>query len=115
MSGAQKEISNATMSFVDVRDVVDAHIGALERADAAGRYLCVAEAHHWETVAAAIKRLRPAAPVPTAVASGKRQAPAQFSQDRARELGVKFRSLEDMLGETIASLERARLLPTPRL
>ncbi len=130
MSGKAPAIVDLDVSVVDVRDVADAHIRAMEQPDASGRYLCghvvLSSAELVDALKAAgyhrhrFPRLRLDSPLGTRVAralavfqpKGVRQYAHAFMGGRLRtdntrirtELGVEFRPVGETLGETAADL-----------
>ena len=55
LKGRYPAIMNITWGFVDVRDVADAHVRAMENPKARGRYLCASETLHMRRVVEILK------------------------------------------------------------
>jgi len=113
-NGSKKEIANSSMSFVDVRDVAIAHLLALEKEEAEGRYVCIGGVEHWREWT---KHLRNALPeekkhlVPTEV-SKDAEKPAMLSDtSKLRSLGWNPVSLENSLVHSIPNYLRFGFLP----
>lgn len=130
-TGVFPGILNMTWAFVDVRDVADAHIRAMNTPAASGRYLCantnvrMRELVQWLAREGYGNRL-PRLPLDSAVGdivvklASYLQPPGvgqylrthvgrvpRFDNSRIqRELGVTFRPIEDTLQDTMADLER---------
>lgn len=125
LQGKMPAIPRLSLGLVDVRDVALAHLRALERDGAKGRYLMVAGQLWMEEIARILRRHFPDAPVP------KRRMPALmmyavalfsksmsfhfvrnnigrerfFANDKARkELDIDFRGLEETVVDTAQSI-----------
>ena len=101
--GADAAVPAGSVSFVDVRDVVDAHVAAATNVRAGGRYLCVPRNRSWCEVVEALRKIRPGARLPPAApaaAGGASEPLPQFSAARLATLGVHFRDVRHcvMLG-----------------
>lgn len=55
MAGAYPAIMDLTLGFVDVRDVAEAHVRALQSERASGRYICAGETMHLREVVALLR------------------------------------------------------------
>ncbi|CAN0860246.1 Phenylacetaldehyde reductase [Linum grandiflorum] len=88
---------------VDVRDVADAHVKALETTTAAGRYMLSASVHSYPRVFKIINQLYSALNLPHISDEGVTEI--QISQEKAKSLGVSFISMEVSLKDTIESLK----------
>jgi dihydroflavonol-4-reductase len=133
LAGAHPAVLPLNWLVVDVREVAHAHVEALERADARGRYILAgAELTAAELVALLreaglgaryrLPRLALSGPVGTAIAklaaatqpAGTRSflrthlgVPLRADGSRAeRELGVRYRPLRETVLDTVADLER---------
>lgn len=130
MNGSTPAIVDLDVSVVDVRDVADAHIRAMEEPAASGRYLCGHTVLTSRELVDALKgagyhrhrfpRLRLDSPFGTRVARvaamlqprGVRQFAHAFMGERLRtdntkiraELGIEFRPVAETLGDTAADL-----------
>ncbi|PIN14397.1 Flavonol reductase/cinnamoyl-CoA reductase [Handroanthus impetiginosus] len=105
---------NATYGWVDIKDVVDAHILAFEKPEANGRYLMVERTAHFSEFVRILRELYPNFKLPEKCADDKPYQPTyQVSKERAKSLGVKFTPLEQSVKETTESLkEKGFLKPT---
>ncbi|CAN0860248.1 Phenylacetaldehyde reductase [Linum grandiflorum] len=88
---------------VDVRDVAEAHVKALETHTAAGRYNLSAGVHSYNQVFKIINQLYPPLNLPDLSDEGLPEI--QISHETAKSLGVSFMSLEVSLKDTIESLK----------
>lgn len=119
VQGIIEEIPNTSGCFVDVRDVAVAHVLALENPNATGRYLLIAESMFAADLATILRELCPNGKVSSKVSSadpGKPvygpQQPAKliFNTEKAKALGVEFKSVKDMVTETVKSLRQHQLI-----
>ena len=118
IDGSKKEVQNACRGIVDVRDVADAHVNALERWDAAAgrRFVMVESAPHFRDMADIIREYLPddlKANVPSKVSSviGPTEIgnpppnPLLFENAPSKEiLGINYHSSEEMLMSGVDSL-----------
>jgi len=110
LTGRKTEIANASMNFVDVRDVAEAHVLCFEKSEAKGRYLCVEGAHHWSKWCEALRKAYPQGKVPEKVSSDPEKAPMKVDNSKLRGLGWKPLSLEQSLTDTVQSLISSGLI-----
>jgi nucleoside-diphosphate-sugar epimerase len=125
MDGAMKEIDNTCRCVVDVRDCAEAHIAALEREPLSNnecdivmgrRYLLMGASPHMAEVAELVKNALPLKMkdnVPTkintttilpAVNGATPPYPTYFDSSLStRVLGIKYRSLHDMVVDCVQS------------
>ncbi|KAJ3015345.1 methylglyoxal reductase (NADPH-dependent) gre2 [Thoreauomyces humboldtii] len=97
-------------AFVDVREVAQAHLEAVLRPKANGRYLLCAGTASWPEIADTIHELYPDRPIPAP--SAEPDAPVKdvvYGARAIEELGIEYRSLrttmKDMLDEMIRTVE----------
>eukprot|EP00824_Muranothrix_gubernata_P015621 TRINITY_DN32610_c0_g1_i1.p1 TRINITY_DN32610_c0_g1~~TRINITY_DN32610_c0_g1_i1.p1 ORF type:complete len:391 (-),score=59.77 TRINITY_DN32610_c0_g1_i1:8-1114(-) len=131
LNGTYGGIPNFAFGFVDARDVAIAHVNALERETATGRYI-LSKCSHWLTdICAILRKEHPTLPIPTwriwnwisfIVGLATRQVSWAFLDlhlgvislmdgSRAeRELGVVYRPLDQSLKETTESLIAHKLV-----
>ncbi|KAJ6895806.1 LOW QUALITY PROTEIN: cinnamoyl-CoA reductase 1 isoform X2 [Populus alba x Populus x berolinensis] len=101
-----KSYPNTTYRWVDVRDVANAHIYALENPSANGRYCLVGTVIHSSEAVKILSKLYPDLTIPKQCADDKPpMAKYQVSKERAASLGVKYTPLEESLKDTIESLK----------
>ncbi|XP_022718607.1 cinnamoyl-CoA reductase 1-like [Durio zibethinus] len=97
---------NDTLSWIDVRDVANAHILAFENPSACGRYCLAGKLLHSSEVVQILQELYPTLNLPQKCADEKQSKPSfQISLDRAKSLGVNFTPLEVSLKDTVESLK----------
>ncbi|GMN53648.1 hypothetical protein TIFTF001_022784 [Ficus carica] len=102
---------NSVHTFVDVRDVVFAHIQAFEVASASGRYCLVENVQHFSEVLKILQELYPALSTPQKCEDDGPLVPKyQVSTERAKSLGISFTPLEVSLKDTIESLKEKGFL-----
>lgn len=131
LKGTYPGILSLTWGFVDVRDVAEAHIRAMDVASATGRYLCAGDALSMRELVALMRRLGYAHKLPTlsldsglvtallkltaftqpkGVASYLRShlgRVPRYDTTRIRtELGVTFRPVADTVRDTLEDLRR---------
>ncbi|KAK4492374.1 hypothetical protein RD792_003179 [Penstemon davidsonii] len=113
ISGAET-FPNATYGFVNVKDVIDAHILAYETPSANGRYLMVERTAHHSEVVNILRELYPTFKLPEKCSDDKPFAPKyQVSKERAKSLGVKFTPLKESIRETVESLKEKNFFKVP--
>ncbi|KAG9407328.1 methylglyoxal reductase (NADPH-dependent) gre2 [Aphanomyces cochlioides] len=109
VAGNIQEIPRGDKAIEDVRDVAQAHIAAFENPQASGRYFLVGDSATEVEIAAMIKAALPNAPDATKVADGEDAPPLLYSCVKAEhELGIRFRSAEEMIHATCDSLVKHR-------
>jgi cinnamoyl-CoA reductase len=142
LTGAKPTYPNAVAAYTDVRDVARAHVLAYERPDARGRYLCIGAVLHRAHFLKLLKDLfpqysftakyertrwrNPMCLIPCVRRmltmnilrrcedDGKPMAkPYKFSNQRLRDLGLKFTPLAESLYETVTCLQKNGHLPLP--
>ncbi|KAB1224865.1 Tetraketide alpha-pyrone reductase 1 [Morella rubra] len=97
--------------FVDIRDVVDAHILAFETPTASGRYCVVGRVVHYFEAFKILQKICPSLHLPEKFEDDKPSLPVyKVSQDRARSLGINFIPLEVSLRDTVESLKEKGFL-----
>jgi len=104
----KKAIPQSTMGFIDVRDVAEAHILALETSSAQGRYLMIQSSNPWEKTCNTLRKITEGKKysIPTALAKGDPPSPMLFDCSKAiKLLGRSFMTVENSLAETVKSLE----------
>jgi len=118
MDGSAKQLDNACKTYVDVRDVAEAHIAPLEAGGAAWgkRFLLIGGCPHQREVASAVRDAVPAelkANVPTAVSDvlpphvmGQSPPnPILYDVSPAEKiLGIDFRGVEEMVKSAVDGL-----------
>ncbi len=138
LKGTYPGIVSLTWGFVDVRDVADAHVRAMETPSARGRYICAGETASMRVVVDLLRkngwgegRKLPALGLdnvvgdaivrmasylqPKGVGSYLRthvgRVPRYDASEIQRELGLQFRPLDQSILETMADLERWGHIP----
>ncbi len=97
---------NASVGWVNVKDVAEAHIKAFEVPSASGRYCMVERVVHYSELVKILKEIYPDLQVPEKCADDKPFVPTfQVSKEKAKSLGIKFIPLEVSLKETVESLK----------
>jgi len=107
LKGEKKEIPNSCMSFVDVRDVADAHVLAFEKGSPGNRFVCMTAAHPWKEWYEILRAASPnnAEKIPIQMADGDAKSPMLFDNSKLTDLGWKPRDIKTSLVDTVASLE----------
>jgi dihydroflavonol-4-reductase len=133
VKGVYPGIINLTWGFVDVRDVAEAHVRAMETPSAGGRYICAGDTASMRTVVSLLKRRGwgdgrrlPTLPLdngagnvivrlgsylqPKGVGSYLRthvgRVPRYDTSKIQRELGMRFRPVEESVLDTMDDLQR---------
>ncbi|KAF2312067.1 hypothetical protein GH714_027934 [Hevea brasiliensis] len=97
---------NATFGWVNVKDVANAHIQALEIPSANGRYCLVERVAHYSEVVNMLRELYPDFQLPEKCVDDKPYVPTyQVSKEKAKGLGIDFIPLDVSLKETVESLK----------
>ena len=117
IDGSMKEIPNACKSIVDVRDVAEAHVAALDREDAFGRrFLLIGASPHSRDIAAAARNALPESmqdKVPTKLGESfppqvmgpRPPLPVLYDASPSEQiLGITYKSVEEMVGSSVKSL-----------
>ncbi|KAJ6984788.1 hypothetical protein NC653_022941 [Populus alba x Populus x berolinensis] len=98
-----KSYPNTTYRWVDVRDVANAHIYALENPSANGRYCLVGTVIHSSEAVKILSKLYPDLTIPKQCADDKPPMPKyQVSKERAASLGVKYTPLEERISSLVS-------------
>ncbi|KAJ4766547.1 Cinnamoyl-CoA reductase 1 [Rhynchospora pubera] len=96
---------NVTIAWVDVRDVVMAHVLAFESPSANGRYCLAETVVHYSDMVKIIHELYPQLKVADKCVDDNPFPPYyQVSKEKAKALGVEFRPLKTSIKDTIESL-----------
>lgn len=117
IDGGMKELANACRAIVDVRDVADAHVNALERDGSFGnRFLMIGCSAHSSAIAAAARDALPEAlkanvpsvlseSLPPPVMGPRAPLPQLYDCSPCEQiLGISFRTTEDMVQTAVRSL-----------
>ncbi|XP_058077518.1 phenylacetaldehyde reductase-like [Magnolia sinica] len=97
---------NATLGWVHVKDVAEAHILAFEVPTASGRYCLVERVAHYSEIVKILCDHFPAIPLPEKCADDEPFKPTYLvSKERAKSLGVKYIPLDVSIKETVESLK----------
>ena len=94
--------------WVDVRDLALAHVRAAERPEAGGkRFFLTAGLYSNEEVAKAVEKAEPGAKLPKDKSGGRRpdNAPSYDNSRSIEVLGLKYRGLEESVGDLAQSLQ----------
>ena len=104
------KIPNNSTSIIDVRDLADLHVNALENDRASGRYFGVKQSWHWRDILKALERAHPAY---TMIQPDPDEVPVratQFDLSRQNTLGVNVRGIDDMFEGLVAELNRRKMI-----
>ncbi|KAF6140739.1 hypothetical protein GIB67_035166 [Kingdonia uniflora] len=105
INGSQA-FNNATLGWVNVKDVANAHILAFESPSASGRYCLVESVAHYSEVVKILQGLYPNLLLPKKCVDDKPFVPTyQVLTEKAKGLGIDFISLDVSLKETVESLK----------
>ncbi|OQS03702.1 hypothetical protein THRCLA_03982 [Thraustotheca clavata] len=105
-SGQVQTIGLGGRAIVDVRDVAQAHVNGFEIQQANGRYMLVSCFASEKEICEVIRTTLPSSQVPTEITPGSPSPRQLFDTSRAKnDLGIQFRSLDEMVRETCFSLQ----------
>ncbi|XP_059455019.1 phenylacetaldehyde reductase-like [Corylus avellana] len=104
IDGAQT-FPNSFYKFVDIRDVANAHIQALEVPSATGRYCLVETVVHSSEAIKILHKLYPTLRLPEKCDDTPSMPGYQVSKEKAKSLGINFIPLEVTLRDTVESLK----------
>jgi nucleoside-diphosphate-sugar epimerase len=104
------KVPNGSMSLIDVRDLAALHVAALESSQARGRYFGVKRSWHWRDILRALRRALPAYRIPPIDPDEVPVPPTRFDLTRQASLGVKLRSLDEMMAGLVAELQRRGMI-----
>lgn len=97
---------NATLGWVNVKDVAKAHILAYEVPTASGRYCLVERVAHYSEIVKILQNLYPSLQLPQKCADDQPFTPTyKVSNEKIKSLGIDYISLETSLKETVESLK----------
>jgi len=109
LNGDKDTIPQSTMGLVDVRDVAEAHVKALENEEAEGRYLMIQRSAPWASTCEILRKETEGKKykIPTTEAEGNKPTPMLFDCGKViKLLGHPLIPVEDSLRETIKGLEQ---------
>ncbi|KAI3881602.1 hypothetical protein MKX03_017173 [Papaver bracteatum] len=92
------------MGYVHIDDVALCHILAYENADASGRYICSSDVIDNNELASFLSSRYPTLAAPKRFEQLDRPS-YEFNTSKMRSLGIKFKGLEEMFDDCIASLK----------
>ncbi|KAI3931980.1 hypothetical protein MKW98_012390 [Papaver atlanticum] len=92
------------MGYVHIDDVALCHILAYENADASGRYICSSKVIDNSELASFLSSRYPTLAAPKRFEQLDRPS-YEFNTSKMRSLGIKFKGLEEMFDDCIASLK----------
>ncbi|KAL7935580.1 hypothetical protein V8C35DRAFT_333497 [Trichoderma chlorosporum] len=110
-NGSEKEVPpTAFFSYVDVRDLAEAHVQAFEKPAAANqRYLIAASAYSYQQIVDIIRAKFPELKDTTPKGETGAPIPPAYIVDTTKantDLGVKYKSLEDTIVDAVNSLRK---------
>nr|GMC90602.1 cinnamoyl-CoA reductase 1-like [Ipomoea batatas] len=98
-------------TFVDIRDVINAHIQALELQSASGRYCLVGTTIHSSQVLKIVAELYPSLAIPEKYKDDLSEVRTyQVSQRKAKSLGITFTSFDVSLKDVVECLKEKKFL-----
>ncbi|XP_059455012.1 phenylacetaldehyde reductase-like [Corylus avellana] len=110
MHAGDQTFPNSFYRFVDIRDVANAHIQALEVPSATGRYCLVETVIHCSEVMKLLHKLYPTLCHPGKCDDKPSIAGYQVSKEKAKSLGINFIPLEVTLKDTVENLKQKGFL-----
>ena len=106
LQGKKSEAPNDSMSFVHVCDCAAMHVAAMENPSASGRYMSLIESWHWNDIARELKRLNPSMPEMKLYDGDDVVTPTKFNLDKMNSLGIKVKSVQETLEDSVAYLKK---------
>ncbi|KAI9290530.1 NAD(P)-binding protein, partial [Neoconidiobolus thromboides FSU 785] len=96
LKGVHKLIPEGGRTYVDIRNVSEAHIKAYENKDASGRFICNNDTFSWREFTALLKKLLPDAPLPSEInRQSKEESLPKFDNTKSKNiLGINYIPLE---------------------
>ncbi|KAE9616322.1 putative cinnamoyl-CoA reductase [Lupinus albus] len=113
LNGSTQTYVNATNGYVHVKDVALAHILVYETPSCSGRYICSESSLHRGDLVEILAKLFPQYPIPTKCSDEKnpRVKPYLFSNEKLKDLGMKYTPVKEGLYDTVTSLQEKGHLP----
>ncbi|KAJ3693333.1 hypothetical protein LUZ60_008813 [Juncus effusus] len=112
LTGSAKTYINASQAYVHVKDVAEAHVKVYEAPEAHGRYICAESTLHRGELCRILEKLFPEYPITNKC---KEEDPPKkgykFTNQRLKELGIEFTTVNQCIYETVISLQEKGLLP----
>ncbi|XP_071709416.1 phenylacetaldehyde reductase-like [Rutidosis leptorrhynchoides] len=102
--------NNITVGCVHVKDVANAHIAAFEMPSANGRYCLSESVVHFSDIVQILRELYPSFNLPEKCADDAPITRYQFSNEKAKSLGINYTLLKQGIKETIESLKEKHYL-----
>ncbi|XP_031098120.1 tetraketide alpha-pyrone reductase 1 [Ipomoea triloba] len=100
------------MGYVHIDDVAASHILVYEQEDAEGRYICNSTVIDIQDLASILSKRYPNLPISNRFIKPEDRQYYEFNTSKLKSLGMKFKSLEEMFDDTVASLmEQGHLSP----
>jgi len=117
LNGSKTEITNSEMSWVDVRDVAKAHLMALEKPEANGRYLCVGGRDHYKNWVSALSTALPPnspsrAKLPTQLSSDELKPGMKVDTSKLQALGWSSMSFQESVNDSVAAYLSLGFIPS---
>ena len=110
LQGKKSSAPNDSMSFIHVADCAAMHVAAMENPSASGRYMSLIESWHWNDIAKELKRLNPAMPEMKLYEGDDVVRPTKFNLDRMNSLGVRVKSVQETLEDSIVYFKKIGVL-----
>jgi nucleoside-diphosphate-sugar epimerase len=98
-------VPNDSMSWIHVEDCAAMHVAALEQPQATGRYMALVESWHWNELLSCMKQYYPKLPDFEPISDQNKVTPTKFNLQKMKSLGVKVRSMETILKESVDFLK----------
>ncbi len=104
------KIPNSSNSIIDVRDLAELHINALEKEDSRGRYFGVKRSWHWREILRELELACPGYTMPNIDPEEFPVRETQFDFSRQKSLGVSIRGIKEMFKDLIKELNRRKMI-----
>ncbi|CAD5317369.1 unnamed protein product [Arabidopsis thaliana] len=111
IKGGIKSLLSDELYLVDVRDVADALLLVYENREATGRYICNSHSLYTDSLMEKLKNMYPKRNFPESFTEVKEKEVRPLSAEKLKNLGWKFRPLEETIDDSVVSFEAAGDLP----
>ncbi|CAN8234416.1 unnamed protein product [Cochlearia groenlandica] len=109
IKGGIKSLLSDQLYLVDVRDVADAVLLVYENQEAKGRYICHSHSLHNDSLMEKLVKMYPKRNFPQSRVV--KEDMLRLSSEKLKNIGWKFRTLEETIDDSVVSFEMAGDLP----
>ncbi|CAN4080925.1 unnamed protein product [Withania somnifera] len=98
------------MGYIHIDDVALSHILVYEHPNAHGRYLCSSRVLDNNQLVSVLSERYPSLPIPKRFKKLDRPSYEEFNTLKLENLGMKFKSIEEMFNDCIANFKERGLI-----